>query len=88
MMVPNLLFTQDFQDLIVARKAFWEQKHIHNLVKFFKFKGVVRDFGHGTSFPSEPVCYLSLETVCNTFHSVLLVAEISGARLAQVEGIC
>ena len=27
------------------------------------FKGVVRDFGHRTSFPSEPVCYLSLETV-------------------------
>ena len=24
-------------------------------------KGVVRDFGHGTSFPRDPVCYLSLE---------------------------
>ena len=44
-------------------------------------KGVVWDFGHRTSFPSEPVCYLSLETVFNTFHSVLLVAEIAGARL-------
>ena len=51
-------------------------------------KGVVWDFGHQISFPSEPVCYLSLETVFNTFHSVLLVAEIAGARLAQVEGIC
>ena len=51
-------------------------------------KWVVRDFGHRTTFPSEPVCYLSLETICNTFHSVLLVAEIAGARLAQVEGIC
>ena len=47
-------------------------------------KGVVRDFGHRTSFPSEPVCYLSLETVCNNFHSILAVAEISGARLEQV----
>ena len=25
-------------------------------------KGVVRNFGHRTSFPSQPVCYLSLET--------------------------
>ena len=40
------------------------------------------------SFPSEPVCYLSLETVFNTFHSVLLVAEIADAKLAQVKGIC
>ena len=51
-------------------------------------KGVVRDSGHRTSFPGEPVCYLSLETIFNTFHSVLLVAEIAGARLVQVEGIC
>ena len=36
-------------------------------------KGVVWDFGHRTSFLSEPVCYLSLETVFNTFNSVLLV---------------
>ena len=50
-------------------------------------KGVVLDIGHQTSFSSEPVC-LSLETVCNTFHSVLIVAEITGTRLAQVEGIC
>ena len=49
---------------------------------------VVRNFGQRTSCPSEPVCYLSLETVFNMFHSVLLVAEIAGARLAQVEGIC
>ena len=51
-------------------------------------KGVVQDFGHRTSFPIEPVCYLSLETVCNTLYSVLLVAEIACARLAQAEGIC
>ena len=51
-------------------------------------KGIVRDFGHRISFPSEPVCYSSLDTICNTFHSVLLVAEIAGARLVQVEGIC
>ena len=50
--------------------------------------GIVRIFGHRTSFPNEPVCYLSLETVFNTFHSVLLVAEITGARLAQVDGNC
>ena len=50
-------------------------------------KGVVWNFGHRTSYPSEPVCYLSLETVFNTFHSVL-VAEIAGARLVQVEGNC
>ena len=48
-------------------------------------RGVV---GHQTSFPSDPVCYLSLETVFNMFHSVLLAAEIAGARLAQVDGIC
>ena len=51
-------------------------------------KGVVRDFGHRTPFPREPVCYLSLKTVFNAFHSVLLVAEIACARLAQVEGNC
>ena len=51
-------------------------------------KGVVRDFGHRTSFPSERVCYLSLETVFNTFQSVLLVVEIACPRLAQVKGIC
>ena len=49
-------------------------------------KGIVRNFGHRTSFPNEPVCYLSLKIVFNTFHSVLLVAEIAGARLAQVNG--
>ena len=48
-------------------------------------KGVVLDFGHRTSFSSEAVLYISLETVCNTFHSV---AEFAGAKLAQVEGIC
>ena len=42
-------------------------------------KGVVRDFGHRTSLSSEPVFYLSLETVFNTFHSVFLVAEIACA---------
>ena len=47
----------------------------------FIFKGIVRNFGHRTSYPSEPVCYLSLEIVFNTFHSLLLVAEIAGARL-------
>ena len=47
-------------------------------------KGVVKNVGHWTSFKSESVCYLSLETVFITFHSVLLVAEIAGARLAQV----
>ena len=49
------------------------------------FEGVVWNFGHQTSFPNEPVCFLSLETFFNTFHSVLLVAGITGARLAQVE---
>ena len=44
-------------------------------------KGVVQNIGHRTSFPSELVCYLSLETVFNPFHSVLLVAEIACARL-------
>ena len=34
------------------------------------------------------VVYLSLETVLNMFNSVLLVAEIAGARLAQVDGNC
>ena len=48
-------------------------------------KGIV---GHRTAFPNEPVCYLSLEIFFNTFHSVLLVAEITGARLAQVDGNC
>ena len=43
-------------------------------------EGVVSDFGHQTSISSEPVC-LSLETVCNTLHSGLIVAEIAGARL-------
>ena len=46
---------------------------------------VVRVFGHRTSFSSEPVC-LSFETF-ETLQAVL-VAEITGARLAQVEGIC
>ena len=32
--------------------------------------------------------YSSLETVFNTFHSVLLVAQIAVARLAQVDGNC
>ena len=49
------------------------------------FKGI---FGDRTSFPNEPVCYLSLEIVFNTFHLVLLVAAIACARLAQVEGNC
>ena len=31
------------------------------------------------------MCYLSLETVFNTFHSDLIVAEIAGARLGQVD---
>ena len=51
-------------------------------------KGVDRNFGHLTSYPSEPVCYLSSEIVFNTFHSVLQVAEIAGARLVQVYGNC
>ena len=38
------------------------------------------------STSSEPVCYLSLETVFNTFHSVLPVAEMAVARLAHVDG--
>ena len=37
-----------------------------------RVQGLVHNFGHWTS--GEPVCYLSLETVFNTFHSVLLVA--------------
>ena len=45
----------------------------------------IRNFGYRNSFPSEPVCYLSLETIFNMFHSVLLVAEIAGARLAQID---
>ena len=45
-------------------------------------KGIVRNFGHRALFPNE-----SLETVFNTFHSVLLSAEIAGARLA-VHGNC
>ena len=49
-------------------------------------QGVVWIVGHQTSFPSEPVCYLSLETVFKMFHSVLLVAEITDARLAQTNG--
>ena len=44
-------------------------------------KGILWDVGHRTSFPSDPVCCLSLQIVFNTFHSVLLVAEIVGARL-------
>ena len=51
-------------------------------------KGFVRNVGHLTSFKSESECYLSLETVFITFHSVLLVVEIAGARLAQVDGFC
>ena len=47
----------------------------------------VSDFGHQTSISSEPVC-LSLETVCNTLYSGLIVAEIAGARLGQVTVIC
>ena len=59
-----------------------------SLIKKAAFKEVVRNFGQQTSFPSESVCYLSLETVLNMFHSVLLVAEIACATLAQVEGNC
>ena len=40
-------------------------------------KGIVREFGHRNSFPSEPV----------RFHSVFLVAKIACAMLVQVEGI-
>ena len=50
-----------------------------------QLKGIFRN--QTISFPNEPVCYLPLETVFNTFHSVL-VAEIAGARLVQVEGNC
>ena len=64
------------------------QTHHRLVVHLFYLKGVVWDVGHGTSCPSEPGCYLSLETVFNTFHSVLLVAENAGARLVQVKGIC
>ena len=65
----------------------WRPVYWTGMLGFEELKGVVRDFGHRTSFPaSEPVCYLSLETVFNTFHSVLLFAEIAGAR--QVEGNC
>ena len=53
--------------------------------RIWYLKGVVPNFGHRTSFQSEPMCYLSLETVFNTFHSVLIVAEIAGARLGQVD---
>ena len=44
-------------------------------------KGVVRDIGAHFQVSQ---CYLSLETVCNPFHSVLIVAKIAGARLVQV----
>ena len=40
------------------------------------FKGVVRNFGHQTSYPSEPVCYLPLDTVLNTFHSSLSIKTV------------
>ena len=34
---------------------------------FDELKGVVRNFGHRTWFPSQPVCYLSLETFSTNF---------------------
>ena len=73
------------QIFLILTKIFFLSSMLAYLVPL---KGVVWDFGRRTSFPSEPVCYLSLEAVCNTFHSVLPVEEIAGARLAQVEGIC
>ena len=45
-------------------------------------KGIVQNFGHRTLFPNEKVCYLSFETVFNTFHLVVLVAEITSASVA------
>ena len=45
-------------------------------------KGIVWNLEHRPSFPSEPVCYNW--RLLNTFHSVLLVAEIADARLAEV----
>ena len=56
----------------VAVSASEPQPLLCNQIYVITLKGVVRDFGHRTSFPSEPVCYLTLETVFNTFHSVLV----------------
>ena len=48
-------------------------------------KGVVWDFGHQTSFSSEPVLFVIGDC---TLHSLLIVAEMTGARLTHVQGIC
>ena len=34
-----------------------------DMLKYLTLKGIVRNFGHRTPFPIEPVCYLSLEIV-------------------------
>ena len=69
----------------------WISAHYFRLEHFlfdhfvYFFKGIVQNFGH-RAFPSQPWCSLSLVTVFDTFHSVLLVAEFARARLAHGNG--
>ena len=75
--------TETFDDLCIAmfdsNALKMDFERTAKLMQENIYKEPIGLYSFGTSFPNEPVCYLSLETVLNTFHSVLLVAEIAGA---------
>ena len=56
---------------ISARNARSSQNKSHDFTESILnttyVKGVVQNFGHRASFPSQPVCYLSLETFSTNF---------------------
>lgn len=43
---------------------------------------------HMTSFPSQPVCYLSVETNSTNHIQSSSLAQFAGVRLTQVNGFC
>ena len=58
--LPGALMTRE----LVCLWQEVEQQYIKYMEQSWQYlKGVVRDFGHRTLFPSEPVCYLSLATL-------------------------